>query len=105
MSTRKASRDTSRVGKVKISRARRYRGEWAGEWKWAATASEKHISVMRAATGCTIRMDESECRVADGSENSEEGASTKRPSARDQYTSTHVDGGATRPPSLYIPVS
>jgi hypothetical protein len=33
ISTKKASRDTRRVGNVRIRRARRYRGEWAGEWK------------------------------------------------------------------------
>lgn len=74
MSTKKARSETSSVGKVKISSARRYRGECAGEWKWAATASEKHIKVMSAATGCTIRIEESECRVAEGKENSSSGA-------------------------------
>ena len=70
MSTRKASSVTSRVGNVKIRSARRYRGEWAGEWKWAATESPKHMSVMRAATGCTMRIEDRACREAEGSEKS-----------------------------------
>lgn len=60
MSTRKARRATSRVGKVNIKRASRYLGEWAGEWKWAATARPKQIRVSRAAMGCTIRIEDSE---------------------------------------------
>jgi len=74
MSTKKASNETRRVGKVSISSARRYRGECAGEWKCAATASRKQISVMNAATGWTMRIEVSEWRVADGSENSVSGA-------------------------------
>jgi len=105
MSTKKASSDTSSVGNVKINKARRYRGEWAGEWKCAATASEKHISVMRAATGWMIRIEESECRVAEGSENSEADVLAKRPSARCQYTSWSGGAYVDPTPVLYIPVS
>jgi hypothetical protein len=82
MSTRKASRETRSVGKVKISSARRYRGEWAGEWKWAATARPKQIRVMKAATGCTMRIEDRACRDAAGSEKSGVGASLNRRSAR-----------------------
>lgn len=75
MSTRKASRETRSVGKVKIKSASRYRGEWAGEWKWAATASPKQMSVIRAATGCTMRMEDSAWREEAGSEKSGVGPS------------------------------
>ena len=66
MSTRKASRVMRRVGMVRMSKARRYLGELEGEWKCVATASPKQTSVRNAETGCTMRMEESECRVADG---------------------------------------
>jgi hypothetical protein len=81
ISTRKARSDTRSVGKVKISSASKYRGEWAGEWKWAATASPKQISVMKAATGCTIRMDERAWRELAGSEKSVSGWSWNSVSA------------------------
>lgn len=80
ISTKKASSETSSVGNVSINRARRYRGEWAGEWKCAATESPKHISVRNAATGWTMSIEESECRVADGREKSESAPSGKRSS-------------------------
>lgn len=62
---------------MKMRSARRKRGECAGEWKWAATASPKQISVIRAATGCTIRIEDSAWRELAGSEKSELGASLK----------------------------
>jgi hypothetical protein len=56
ISTRKASSEASRVGMVRMKSASRKRGEWAGEWKCAATAREKHIKASNAATGWTIKM-------------------------------------------------
>jgi hypothetical protein len=70
ISTRKASSVTSSVGKVNISSPKRYFDEWAGEWKCAATERPKQTSVMRAATGCTIRMDDKAWRELAGSEKS-----------------------------------
>jgi hypothetical protein len=51
ISTRNASSVTSRVGIVRINSASRYRGLLEGEWKCAATARPKHISVKKAAMG------------------------------------------------------
>lgn len=53
---------------VRMKSASRKRGEWAGEWKCAATAREKHIKASNAATGWTIKMYDTECRVPAGSE-------------------------------------
>ena len=94
MSTKKASSETNNVGKVNISRASRYRGECAGEWKCAATASTKQISVMNAATGWTIRIEDSECRVAYGSEKSD--SEPKRPSISIQLVVIHGLGAHAR---------
>lgn len=63
ISTRKASRETRTVGRRRMSKARRYRGEWDGERKWAAAAMIKQTKVRNAATGCTIRMEERELRA------------------------------------------
>jgi hypothetical protein len=82
MSTRKASRVTSRVGKVRMRRARRYRGEWDGPWKCAATARPKQMRFSRAAMGWTMRMEERLLRVLEGSEKSSlVSPPEKRPSA------------------------
>lgn len=66
MSTRNASRVTSRVGRSKISRARRKRGECEGPWKCAEAARQRQTRVRKAATGCTIRIDESDLRALEG---------------------------------------
>lgn len=106
MSTRNARSETRSVGNVSINRASRYRGEWAGEWKCAATASPKHINVRKAATGCTIRIEDRECRVADGNENSESGAFAKRPStSTSQFGFTVATYGSGSLHAQHIPVS
>lgn len=66
MSTKNASKDTSSVGRSRISKARRKRGECDGLWKWAAAARQRQTRVRKAATGCTIRIDESDLRALDG---------------------------------------
>ena len=65
ISTRKASRVTSNVGKLKIRRKSRKPGECAGPRKWEATARIVHIKVKNAAIGCTMRMLVRECLVLD----------------------------------------
>jgi hypothetical protein len=65
ISMRKASNEAKRVGMVRMKRPSRKRGEWAGEWKCEATASEKHISASRAAMGWIISMYDMEWRVAE----------------------------------------
>ena len=60
----------SNVGIERISTARRYRGEWDGECRCATAERMKHIKVKRAATGCTIRIEESDDRVLGESEKS-----------------------------------
>jgi len=72
ISTRKARRVMSRVGIVRMRTPRRKRGLWDGEWKCAATARAKQIRVRKVAMGWTTRIEERECRVAEGREKSEE---------------------------------
>lgn len=67
MSTKKASRVMSKVGKLRISSQRRYRGECAAAWKCDAAARMVQMRVMKAATGWTMRIAESECLVGEGS--------------------------------------
>ena len=67
ISTRKASRVMRRVGKVKIKSASRNRGECDGPRKCNAAPRSVQTSVMKAATGCTTRMDERACRLSEGS--------------------------------------
>lgn len=62
----------SRVGIVRMRTPRRKRGLWDGEWKCAATARAKQIRVRKVAMGWTTRIEERECRVAEGREKSEE---------------------------------
>lgn len=80
MSTKKARRVMSRVGMVRMRRARRKRGECPGAWKCAATAREKHIKTSNAAIGCTIRMEDRLVRVVEGNEKSSALSPEKRPS-------------------------
>jgi hypothetical protein len=87
MSTRKARRVMSKVGMVRIRRARRKRGECPGAWKCAATAREKQIKTSNAAIGCTIRIEDRLVRVVEGNEKSSALSPVKRPSkGNDQYT-------------------
>lgn len=65
-STRNASRVTRRVGRSRIKRASKKRGECDGPWKCAAPARQRQTRVRKAATGWTIRMDESDFRVLEG---------------------------------------
>lgn len=92
ISTRNARRVTSNVGRSKMRRINRYRGEWEGECRCAVAARMKHIRVRSAATGCTIRIDERELRALVGREKS---ASVlvfpKRPSKR----TIHSQSGGT----------
>jgi len=67
MSTRNARRVTSRVGNVRMRRARRYRGECEGPRRCDAAAKTVQSKVNTAATGCTIRIDESLFRLSCGS--------------------------------------
>lgn len=60
-----------------MNRIRRYRAEWEGEWKWATIARTKLIRVIKAATGCTIKILERVERVALGMSKSELIASVK----------------------------
>lgn len=66
ISTRKARRLSKKVGSMRIIRISKYRGEWAGECKCAATAIIKRMSVARAAIGWTMSREESERRVLAG---------------------------------------
>lgn len=68
------------------------------------------MRVISAATGCTIRIEESECRVAEGSENSESGDSPNRLSTTCQRLGVwwllHLVGGiAASCRGAHIPVS
>jgi len=56
ISTRKARSVTRSVGKVKINRPRRKRGEWEGPRKWEAPARQVQMRTMKAAIGWTTRM-------------------------------------------------
>lgn len=77
----------SKVGMVRMRRARRKRGECPGAWKCAATAREKQINTSNAAIGCTIRMEDRLVRVVEGNEKSSATSPVKRPSTcDDQYT-------------------
>ena len=67
MSTKKARSVIKRVGRSRMIKARRYRGECEGEWKCAETANMKQTRVRTAATGCTMRIEDKECRVLVGS--------------------------------------
>ena len=60
----------SNVGIVRMSKARRYRGELEGAWKCAATAKPKQTRTKKVAIGWTMRMEERECRVDHGNEKS-----------------------------------
>jgi hypothetical protein len=51
------------VGKRSIRRPRRYRAECEGEWKWAAAARPRQTRFMKAAMGCTMRIEDRVCRV------------------------------------------
>lgn len=77
----------SKVGMVRMRRAKRKRGECPGAWKCAATAREKQIKTSNAAIGCTIRMEDRLVRVVEGNEKSSAFSPVKRPSiGNDQYT-------------------
>lgn len=65
-STKKARRETRRVGSRRIRTPRRYRGEWEGEWKWAATERPKQTKVRKAAMGWTMRREVKERRMLEG---------------------------------------
>jgi len=67
ISTRKASSVMRSVGKVKIKSASRNRGECDGPRKCNAAPRSVQTSVIKAATGCTTRMDERACRLSEGS--------------------------------------
>lgn len=73
MSTRKARRERRKVGMQRITRARRYRGEWEGPWRWERIERTRHISVNSAAIGCTIRRFVNESRAPEGSVKSADG--------------------------------
>jgi hypothetical protein len=86
MSTRKAKRVMSKVGMVRIRRARRKRGECPGAWKCAAIARQKQIKTSNAAIGCTIKIEDRLVRVVEGNEKSSATSPVKRPSTRyNQY--------------------
>lgn len=70
ISTRKARRVTRSVGRRRMSKASRNRGECEGPWKWAAPARQRQTRFKNAAIGCTIRMAESDLRVLEGRSNS-----------------------------------
>ena len=81
----------SKVGMVRMRRAKRKRGECPGAWKCAATAREKQIKTSNAATGCTIRMEDRLVRVVEGNEKSSALSPVKRPSIGiDQYTRSDI---------------
>jgi len=67
ISTRNASRVMRSVGKVKIKSARRNRGECDGPRKCNAAPRSVQTSVIKAATGCTTRIEESAWRLSEGS--------------------------------------
>jgi len=67
MSTRKASSVMRSVGNVKIKSASRNRGECDGPRKCSAAPRSVQTSVIKAATGCTTRIEESACRLSEGS--------------------------------------
>jgi len=67
ISTRNASSVMRSVGNVKIKSARRNRGECDGPRKCNAAPRSVQTSVMKAATGCTTRIEESAWRLSEGS--------------------------------------
>jgi hypothetical protein len=66
ISTRNARRVTSSVGRRRMRSARRKRGECDGAWKWAAAARQRQTRVRKAATGWTMRIDDSDLRALEG---------------------------------------
>jgi hypothetical protein len=68
-STSSASRQTRKSMTVMMNRMRRYLDECAGPWKCAAPAMTKMTNVRKAATGWTIRIDDSDSRTLAGRSN------------------------------------